>query len=288
MNNNENEFDNGFTNVSNADTTVTGMDSSVINLSDPIVSENNNPEGKGGFSAVDNRSVEASAGTHGGFVINTPEDNNSNNTINVVNDNNINNNTNINNNLNTNQNAINNQSQPQVRKVVKKVTKRTNNNKKLIEIIIGLVIFIVLLIIIFAVFLKKPATAKSALPKKNSQYYKVCTYEEESSKIEGAVMEIAAGIYESSGVTKSDVVIVWKAKKGNLKAKTTEEQENAVSTFGTYTSVVIDLGGDITNRNNYFKDGRVFLTNTREYSTSEYANTNELLSDFQSIGMKCN
>ena len=290
MNNNENEFDNGFRNVSDDDTSVTGMDSSIINLSDPVVSENNNFEENGGFSAADNRSVEQAAGKHGGFVINTTEDNmnNSNNTISVVNDNNINNNTNINNNVNNNQNTTNNTNQPQVRKVVRKVIKKNNNNKKLIEIIIGLVIFIVLLIIIFAVFLKKPATAKSTLPKKDSQYYKVCTYKEESSELEGAIMEIAVGIYESNGISKSDIVIIWKAKKGKIKAKTIEAQEEAVYNFAMNTSLNINLGGDVTNKNNYFKDGRVFLTNTREYSTADYENTNELLSDFQSIGMKCN
>lgn len=272
MDNNENEYeyDNGFTNVSLTDTTVTGMESSVINLSDTENSSNNNSDqGNGGFSAADDRNVSNSVGESGGFVINS-NDNNTDNTNNMNN---------------------RNQAPPQqVKKVVRTVTKNNDKkNKKLITLIIELVIFIILLIIIFLVFLKKPSTAKSELPKKTSQYYKICTVEREYIDIPKAKVEIALGIYQTNGVPKSDTIIVWKSKKGQIKAKTNEEQENAIETFASYSDETIKFeGSKTTNKNNYFKEGKVFLMRTMEFDTSDYSDVNVLVNELQtSMGMKC-
>lgn len=282
---NEKEMESGFTNIDTNETKVTGIDSSVVNLNDPIINTENNDNNdnnetnntgiNGGFTMEEH--TISSESSNGGFVFNETSTNN------------LSNGGPTNNNQNSQQPP-----QPTKVKTIVKTVKSSKpsfditNKKNLIKVAIGVVIFIIVLVILIVMLLNDSSKASDSLPKKSSNYFKICEGEIKSSDVNGAIMEIAIGVYQNESIPKEDVVIVWKSEKGKLKADGVSEEEKAVQSFATYTSMTVDLGGSITNRSNYFKNGKVYLTSTVEFETDEYANPEAVVSDLStSLGLKC-
>ena len=159
---------------------------------------------------------------------------------------------------------------------VEKPKKRINF--KLFGIIVGVLVVIIILIVVFGKGGSGSASSgSSVLPSSSSKYDKICTV---SDKYEEASIDMTFGIYEKDGKVAQDTVIVWYRKDGKIKIPKNSTEAEVVSGFALLTGMKYRFGGTSSNTNNYFKNGKVYITNTIEYSADEFSSVNELVEDY--------
>ncbi len=164
--------------------------------------------------------------------------------------------------------------------------KNNNENKKLIKIIIGVIIAIAIVFVLSKLLGNASGDGTKELSKKASEYDKVCTLTQDYQG--QANVNITLGLYQNENQVFQDTVIIWESKSGKINVPNGKTKEEVVSTFATITGMMISFdGGTRSNVNNYYKDGKVYLTNTRIYNTSEFSSVDMLAEDIISSGATC-
>ena len=155
--------------------------------------------------------------------------------------------------------------------------------KKFKKVIIAIVVIIVLLIIIKAIGSSGSSTGTSVLPSSKNSYAKVCTLSQDYEVNEGssAKIDMTFGIYEKDGKVMQDTVIVWSKKSGKITIPSGSSADQIVSSFATLTGMSFRFNGTKSNVNNYYKNGKIYITNTITYESSEFASIDALVKDYQ-------
>lgn len=164
--------------------------------------------------------------------------------------------------------------------------KNPKDNKKMIKIIIGVVIAVVVIFALSKLLSKTSEDGTKELSKKTSDYEKICTLAQDYQG--QANINITLGLYQKENKVFQDTVIIWESKNGKINIPAGNTKEDVISTFATVTGMMISFdGGTTSNVKNYYKDGKVYLTNTRIYNADEFSNVDELEKDIISSGATC-
>ncbi len=160
------------------------------------------------------------------------------------------------------------------------------DNKKILKIIIGVVVAIIIVFTLSKLLGGASGDGTKELSKKASDYDKVCTLVQDYQG--QANVSITFGLYQKENQVFQDTVIIWESKNGKINVPNGKTKEEVVSTFATITGMMISFdGGTKSNVKNYYKDGKVYLTNTRTYNTNEFSNVDMLAEDIISAGATC-
>lgn len=125
---------------------------------------------------------------------------------------------------------------------------------------------------------------ESGLPNKDSFYDKICTLKQSS---EGYEINMTFGLYQKDGKFLHDNAFVWSADEGKIELKDDSKETELVNAFATLTAMTVQFDGDTSNANNYYKNNKVYITNTTTYNSNEYADIDALEKDFTSLGASC-
>lgn len=164
------------------------------------------------------------------------------------------------------------------------------DKKTIIIIAVVAVVAVILLIGITSIFGGGTANAEDALPKSSSKYNKVCTGNINSTELEEFSINYAMGIYEESGKVQYDAVIMWSAAdKGKTIIIPEDSTENeVVSTFATATALSITMDGTAEgSANNYYKNGRVYITRTFSLDSSQFPTADSYAEELKTINAVC-
>lgn len=168
---------------------------------------------------------------------------------------------------------------------INNVNGNKSNSRLIIKIGIGVVIAIIVIFIV-SKLLKGSNTGTSSLPKKMSEYAKICTLEQDYE--DSATINMTFGIYEKNNQIMQDNVIIWNSKNGKINIPSGSTSEEVVDTFAMFTGMMISFdGGTNSNQNNYYKNGKVYLTNTIIYNSDKFSSIDMLVDDLISSGATC-
>lgn len=164
--------------------------------------------------------------------------------------------------------------------------KNSKNDKKKLMIIIGIIIAVVLVLALIKLLGSNSGDGAKELSKKASNYDKICTL---SQDYQGqANINMTFGLYQKENQVIQDTVIIWESKNGKINITDGNTKEDVVSTFATITGMMISFdGGTVSNVKNYYKNGKVYLTNTRTYNSNEFSSVDMLAEDLISSGATC-
>lgn len=164
--------------------------------------------------------------------------------------------------------------------------KNLKDNKKMLKIIIGVVIAVVVVFALIKLVGRTSGDGTKELSKKTSDYEKICTLAQDYQG--QASINITLGLYQKENKVFQDTVIIWESKNGKINIPDGNTKEDVISTFATMTGMMISFdGGTKSNVKNYYKDGKVYLTNTRIYNADEFSTVDELAKDIISSGATC-
>lgn len=164
--------------------------------------------------------------------------------------------------------------------------KNPKDNKNMLKIIIGVVIAVVVVFALSKLVGRTSGDGTKELSKKTSDYEKICTLAQDYQG--QANINITLGLYQKENKVFQDTVIIWESKNGKINIPAGNTKEDVISTFATMTGMMISFdGGTKSNVKNYYKDGKVYLTNTRIYNADEFSTVDELAKDIISSGATC-
>ncbi len=167
-----------------------------------------------------------------------------------------------------------------------------NGNNKLSslpqkKIIIGVVVVVIVIVVGVALLISKEKedSGEATFNKNTSEYSKVCTLSSDFD--ENNKMNMTFGLYKQGDQIMQDTVIMWESKNGKINIPEGSSENEVVSKFAALTGMTMGFSGTTSNTNNYYKDGKVYITNTVAYDSSQISTIDSLANRFKTDGATC-